>query len=117
MKYILVAQACNDCGGNTVVKAFSSYPTHSDIKHLQEYLGGMPCIKTKLFEAENDFGKYMEIIYHPKAETLREKMLIGGEKGTELFSTIISAAKKAIPDESTRKAFYQEVYKAFLEKD
>jgi len=42
---------------------------------------------------------------------------MGWSGGTELFSVVIKAAKKAIPDKNTRKVFYQEVYEAFLDED
>jgi hypothetical protein len=42
---------------------------------------------------------------------------MGWSSGTELFSAVIKAAKKAIPDENIRKVFYQEVYEAFLDED
>jgi hypothetical protein len=42
---------------------------------------------------------------------------MGWSAGSEIFSSIIEAAKKAIPDESIRKEFYREIYPAFLDAD
>ena len=42
---------------------------------------------------------------------------MGWSNGTQVFSAVIKAAKKAIPDENIRKVFYQEVYEAFLDQD
>lgn len=42
---------------------------------------------------------------------------MGWARGTEIFSVIIKAAKKAIPDDQARKAFYREVYEAFADAD
>ena len=42
---------------------------------------------------------------------------MGWSAGTQVFSEIIRAAKKAIPDDDTRKQFYADVYPAFCELD
>ena len=42
---------------------------------------------------------------------------MGWSSGTRLMSAVITATKKAIPDEEIRKAFYKEVIEAFEDAD
>ncbi len=42
---------------------------------------------------------------------------MGWSSGTELMSAVITAAKKAIPNEEARKTFYREVIEAFESAD
>lgn len=42
---------------------------------------------------------------------------MGWSSGTEIFSSVITAATKAIPDEEVRKEFYKEVIDAFEDAD
>ena len=39
------------------------------------------------------------------------------KSGSELMDIIVKAAQKAIPDVRTRRAFYQKVYKGFVDSD
>jgi hypothetical protein len=42
---------------------------------------------------------------------------MGWSGGSPIFSTIISEAKKAIPDDKKRKAFYKPIYNEFRDSD
>lgn len=42
---------------------------------------------------------------------------MGWSAGTQVFSEIIRAAKKAIPDDDARKKFYADVYQVFCDLD
>jgi hypothetical protein len=42
---------------------------------------------------------------------------MGWSSGTELFSSVITSAKKSMPDAETRKMFYKEVINAFEDQD
>ena len=42
---------------------------------------------------------------------------MGWSSGTELMSRVITATRKVIPDEKTRKEFYKEIIDAFEDYD
>ena len=52
VNYILIAVTCSNCGGEMAVKAFGELPTEEQKRDLCEKLGGMFCIKTRIFRQD-----------------------------------------------------------------
>lgn len=50
-EFVIVATACSDCNEQAVA-LFYNQPTTEDLKRVEEEIGGMWCIKTRIFKRE-----------------------------------------------------------------
>jgi hypothetical protein len=47
---IILAKACENCGGQIAIKITTNKPTEEEIKEVKLSLGGMFCIMHEIFE-------------------------------------------------------------------
>lgn len=52
--YIILAEACQSCGGRRAIKYSSTKPSDDDIKEVRHKLGGMFCIETEIITLTQD---------------------------------------------------------------
>lgn len=54
MSYIIISQTCGDCGGKMAFLITEDKPTQYEIDRLEDELGGMWCINSRVKEIKED---------------------------------------------------------------
>jgi hypothetical protein len=58
--FLIIAKACDNCGGELAVKIQQAQPSGKEIDELASELGGMFCIRSRVIEVIEDKITHVE---------------------------------------------------------